>query len=359
MLFVVKPCYGQIDRSSRMDSVLSEALSGVKVKYLLSAEALGANDLRGKRILFAVCLSEAGTNFEYYRMLEYFRENPRCLAGAVGGIVVDGGSELFTKSLARRLAFSANQAGCAFPGKPLVEATGSLQNFEVLSGIHGLSREETYRRQVGALVERIIAFSPEGLCGKKILAVHASSRKTSNSLLLWRKIRQYLPGDKKVTEISLRNGQLLDCRGCKYEDCLHFGENGECFYGGVMVEKVYPAIIDCDTLVMICPNYNDAVSANITAFINRLTAVFRTNDFSCKRVFALVVSGYSGGDIVTEQIIGAMNFNKSFVLPGNFAMVETANVPESILHVENLEEKVRKFAEQISGDSAKGVGTEL
>lgn len=116
-----------------------------------------------------------------------------------------------------------------------------------------------------------------------------------------------------------------------------------------MVEKVYPAIISCDVLVMVCPNYNDAVSANITAFINRLTAVFRTHDFSRKRVFALVISGYSGGDIVAEQIIGAMNFNKNFILPGNFALVETANNPGSILSVENLEEKAAAFARRIDG----------
>ena len=100
---------------------------------------------------------------------------------------------------------------------------------------------------------------------------------------------------------------------------------------------------------MVCPNYNDAVSANITAFINRLTAVFRTHDFSRKRVFALVISGYSGGDIVAEQIIGAMNFNKNFILPGNFALVETANNPGSILSVENLEEKAAAFARRIDG----------
>ena len=101
---------------------------------------------------------------------------------------------------------------------------------------------------------------------------------------------------------------------------------------------------------MICPNYNDAVSANITAFINRLTAVFRTHDFSRKKIYALVISGYSGGDIVAEQIIGAMNFNKSFILPGNFALVETANDPGSILQAENLDEKTAAFAERILGE---------
>ena len=100
---------------------------------------------------------------------------------------------------------------------------------------------------------------------------------------------------------------------------------------------------------MICPNYNDAVGANITAFINRLTSVFRTNDFSGKRVFAIVVSGYSGGDIVAEQIIGAMNLNKGFILPGNFALMETANDPKSVLKIDGIDEKAAGFAAQIAG----------
>ena len=114
------------------------------------------------------------------------------------------------------------------------------------------------------------------------------------------------------------------------------------------MEKVYPAIVKCDTLVMICPNYNDAVSANITAFINRLTAVFRTNDFSRKRIFSLVISGYSGGDIVAEQVLGAMNLNKNFILPAGFAMIETANDPGSIREVEDLEKKAGIFAGRIA-----------
>ena len=116
-----------------------------------------------------------------------------------------------------------------------------------------------------------------------------------------------------------------------------------------MVKKVYPAILKCDTLVLVCPNYNDAVSANITAFFNRLTALFRTNDFSCKRVFALVVSGYSGGDIVAEQIIGAMNCNKNFILPGKFALIEAANDPRSILERDGIDERASEIAGRIVG----------
>ena len=160
-------------------------------------------------------------------------------------------------------------------------------------------------------------------------------------------IKQHLNGSADITEVSLRNGQVFDCRGCSYETCLHFGEQESCFYGGIITEKAFPALLDSDILVLICPNYNDAVSANLTAFINRLTSIFRSHDFSDKRIYALVVSGYSGGDIIAEQLIGAFSFNKSFILPSRFAMIETANDPQSILNVDNIEEKACDFAEHI------------
>ena len=72
-----------------------------------------------------------------------------------------------------------------------------------------------------------------------------------------------------------------------------------------MVEEVYPAVRSCDTLVMVCANYNDALSANLTACVNRLTALFRQTRFYDKRLYGLVVSGYSGGDLLARQLISA------------------------------------------------------
>ena len=208
-----------------------------------------------------------------------------------------------------------------------------------------------YVQQVEGLVRKLIESHPCGSGSEQrdlnILAVHASSRKTSNTLLLWDKVRKKLEDRAEIREISLRDGAIQECIGCRYEDCLHYGEQGRCFYGGIITEQVYPAILSCDVLVMICPNYNDALNANFTAFINRLTALFRVHDFSKKRVYAIVVSGYSGGDLVSEQIIGALNFNKGFILPGRFAMVETANDPFSILEVPDIDNKAGAFAEGI------------
>ena len=352
-LIVIKPACDSEDRASRLDGMLLPYLDELKerdidvVIYSHVSEFEDRN-ISSERILFAVALSEARVNIEYYRLLEHLRGHSDCLEGSVGGIIVDGGGEFYTKAIARRFAFSANMCGCTFPGKPLVEATGSLGNFHVLSTISGREPEDIYCTQVRSLVDKVLDFGLPEVSGKiKLLALHASTRRTSNTLLLWDMVKKHLYSRAEITEISLQNGQIYDCRGCSYEACLHFGEQGTCFYGGIITDQVYPALLEADAVVLICPNYNDALSANLTAFVNRLTSLFRSHDFSDKRVYAVIVSGYSGGDIIAEQIIGALNFNKSFILPADFAMLETANDPKSILAVADIEEKAGKFAFRI------------
>ena len=354
--------------SSRLKDTLGYALSkdgtGVFTPANINgsrefAAAARAGKLKDSRILFAVDIDESGVNIEALEVIRFLNLNPTALEGSLGGVIIDGRSELFTKDLGRRLVFASNMAGCTFPGKPLVEATGSLANFAVSAKLWETSLEEAYAKSCRLLIEKVASFdvphrqtaseadNPGALQKPKILAVHAGNKATSNSFSLWREAAGHLEGKAEIEEISIRNGQVLDCRGCKYEDCLHFGEQEGCFYGGVMVEKVYPAIIKSDVLVLICPNYNDSVSANIMAFINRLTALFRTNDFSRKRIYAIVVSGYSGGDIVAQQIIGAVNMNKNFILPPRFAMLETANDPGTALELPGIKERVKAFAEGI------------
>jgi hypothetical protein len=176
----------------------------------------------------------------------------RNMLGSVGGIIVDGGGEFYTKAIARRFAFSANSAGCSFPGKSLVEATGSLGNFHVLSDLTGAEPVLVYRNQVISLIDKVLQFDPSHSdARKKILAVHASTRRTSNTLLLWDKVLSHLQDHADVTEVSLRNGEIYDCRGCSYEACLHFGENESCFYGGVITEQGVPAPTVCVSILVI------------------------------------------------------------------------------------------------------------
>ncbi len=360
MLHVILMKTAENALAQRLDAVLATALAGQAYEVVATPQEFASwcqkplTERQGTRFLFVVPLPGQGLNTAYACWLNTIIAHPGCFDGCIGAVLVDGGSEFFTKKTARELIFTANAAGCTFPGKPLVEGTGSLSNFNTLAQINGEDNLTSYKRSTAALVEKLAAFpaAPAPLDHKPHIAVlHASLHATSNTLLLWNLVREALGDRATVEEISLRNGEVVDCRGCTYETCLHFGENGSCFYGGVIVDKVYPAIKRCDEIVLLCPNYNDAVSANMTAFINRLTALFRKDfaNFASKKIFAFVISGYSGGDIVAEQVLGAMNCNKNFILPGRFAIVETANAPRSILKCADIRERARAMADRLTG----------
>ena len=306
----------------------------------------GMNALQGRRLLFAVALDEGGCNEAYYRMLSRLRQDSHLLSGCVAGVVVTGVGEFYTKDVARDMVFAANQAACAFLGRPLVEATGSLRNFRVQAQISGVDEQAAFHAAVRELAERLERWQQPAPI-RHILALHASQRSTSNTLAFWELVRKELPGEIEVQELGLRNGTVPDCNGCSYTACLHFGEQGSCFYGGPMVEEVYPAVRRCDALVMLCANYNDALSANLTACVNRLTALFRQQRFYGKRLFGLVVSGYSGGDLLARQLISALNMNKSFFLPPHFCLLETANERGSLVKLPGIETRARAFARQM------------
>lgn len=329
----------------RLDGILRQALAGREVRTVRTAEELVS--LKGQRLLFALALGEAGTNLEYVRMLARLRKEPGLLEGCTGGLIVDGAGELFTKSAAAEGALAMNMAGCALVGRPLVEGTGSLANFAVQAGNLNTNLMGAYRHAAAELADHVEGFVFPKKERPQVLVLHASSHHTSNTMDLWAQVRPRLEGRCVIREIGLRNGTLSDCSGCPYTMCLHFGEQGGCFYGGVMRDEVYPAVRTADALVLLCPNYNDALSANLTAFINRLTALFRQTRFYDKAVFAIVVSGYSGGDVVARQVVAAMNMNKSFYLPRRFAMMETANNPGQALGLPGIQERLGGFAQNM------------
>jgi len=344
-LLVIAPPADRAEDGARLSAVLDEALRGMEYRVLTDMSALP--DLRGRRLLFALALGAYGVNTAYTRLLLRLRVDPTMLEGCTAALVVDGSGELYTKSTAAELAFAANLAGCALIGRPLVEGTGSLTNFRVQAMLLGTDLDGAYRANVRELAERLTAPPTQGKDKPELLALHASSYHTSNTMQLWAQVKRRLGDGCAVTEIGLRNGAVSDCAGCPYTACLHFGEKDRCFYGGLMQDEVWPAVRRCDAVVLLCPNYNDALSANLTAFINRLTGLFRQTRFYDKAVFAIIVSGYSGGDTVARQVISAMNMNKSFFLPPRFAMIETANDPGEALKLPGMEQRLDDFARRI------------
>lgn len=344
--------------NSRLLRVLREGLADICLQEVTEVSQLEAmTDQAGHLapegwqgrllVLFAIDLGEHGINLEYTRLLGWLRSHSGSLDGWTGGVVADADSDLYTKSVARELVFTANSSGCTFVGRPLVEGPKTLSNFAIVASNLGTDLYGAYVASVKMLAEQLIAQERQGRAGgKELLVLHASSHKSSNTYAVWQRVRQYLQ-DCSITEIGLRNGTLADCSGCPYKMCLHFGEKGSCFYGGVMVEDVYPAVKKADGILLLAPNYNDALSANLTAFINRLTALFRTTRFYDKKLFGIVVSGYSGSDLIAEQMIAALNMNKTFYLPGHFAMLETANHPGEAMKLPGIEERIRQYAEHI------------
>ena len=395
LLPVIYPQEGPAGLSERLHKVLMEALGGVKYVVLTTAEEAGRYFKEAERpaagflpVLFVIALGKDGVNLEYMRLLRLVREERSLLEGCAGGVITDGESDLYTKAVSRELVFTANLAGCAFVGRPLVEGTRTLSNFSVVAQILSTDEETAYRRSAAELVREIFTFSRRGAAAgshflgrggsvaagtpqseetdvnaaaagedgritpprRKLLVLHASIRKTSNTLAIWNRAEEYLRDSSlEIRTISLQNGTLYDCAGCPYSTCLHYGEQGSCFYGGIMAEEVYPAVREADALVMLCANYNDALAANLTAFINRLTALFRQVRFYDKALFAVVVSGYSGSDIVAEQLIAALNMNKTFYLPPRFALLETANNAGQALTLPGIDDRIRAFAENIRG----------
>ncbi|MCI2061221.1 MAG: NAD(P)H-dependent oxidoreductase [Eubacteriaceae bacterium] len=347
-LIVVRPADDETQERGRLSDVMKTALKNRYYDLITTAEELAAGDIRGRKLIFAVALGKSGINTEYYRMLRYIRLHDGCLDGCVAGAVIDGSGPLYTKAVSRQLVLSANMSGCAFPGKPLVEATGDLSNFEIIAKNLQTDKIGAYVESASSLVSRVVNFRKSIRTRPKLLVIHAGNATTSNTLELWNMVMRSLDADCR--EISLRDGEVYDCRGCSYETCLHLGEEGRCFYGGVVTREVYPALLESDGLVMVCPNYNDAISANLSAFINRLTALFRVNDFSDKRIFGVIVSGYSGSDIVAQQLISSLNMNKTFMLPPRFALMKTANAPLSIGSVPGIREDVYEYANRIMSE---------
>lgn len=336
------------------ENVKSTVFSDIPDPYMIhSAQELELllktpTALRGCRVLFVAAIGSYGVNLTLYSMLRLFRQFPDCMRQSAAAMIIDGASELYTKAMASELALTLNLSGCTLIGRCLVEGTGSLYNFTVTAKNMNCDPMTAYQASAVDLAVRLAAFRFPSGTPAKILCIHSSNRSTSNTLRLWELVKEGIGADAQVREISLRNGEVKDCAGCSFETCMYYSRNLNCYYGGTIVDEVYPSLEWCDRLVLLCPNYNDALGANLTAMINRLTALFRKQPFYEKQLFALVVSGYSGSDLVQRQLIDSLSMNKGFVVPGHFALTVTANLPGSLCRIDRIEETAKDFGKYIS-----------
>ena len=89
-------------------------------------------------------------------------------------------------------------------------------------------------------------------------------------------------------------------------------------------------------------------NAGKTALFNRLTNLLVKQDLYQKYLYGVVVSGYSGSDIVARQLLGAMCLNKTAVLPPKFCLMQTAHDPGSVRTAEGIDAHITEFAARIA-----------
>ena len=335
-------CPGEL--SDLQKEIHEASLEGKEYETIDSPGKL--KSIKSGKIVFSVYIDRSGINIQLMEMLKKISEDKDFFKESSAVVLIHGDSELFTKSIGRRIIFYLNSAGASFIGRPMVEVTGSMKNLVHIAMAENLSLKGACLKSSKDLVDRLINDEKPKHEKPELLVLHSSNWRTSNTLMLWNEVKSNLK-EINVNEIHIENGSVRDCIGCPFKTCKHYGQQERCYYGGIMVEEVYPAVLSCDALLLLCPNYNDSISANLSAVINRLTALFRKTQFYDKYLFSIIVSGHSGSDILAEQLISALNINKTLRLPSGFSMLETANDPGDVLEIQNIRSRAEEFAKKI------------
>ena len=330
---------------------------------MLSGRYLKHNSEKNKAI-FIVELDEIGENEELNKLLKSEMKlrldgESSIFEGMCIGLIVKSHSELYTKSYAQKFIFLANSMGGEFIGHPMVEIINGYKNFKTWQRVNDHPLERICFEQIDRMIQRLSNYKTLECENINILVLHAGYREISNSLMLWEMIRaslfesEYVKAIEKSKKINLdtlhvEEGRVSDCYGCQFQTCMYYAKQKSCFYGGFVVEDLYPKLEKADIVVWICPNYNDAISAKLMAVINRLTAFYRQLGFKEKYLLAVVVSGNSGGDSVGKQLLGALCINKGFRLPPKFAITAIANEPGEIHQVNEIENLIRDYVNGVA-----------
>lgn len=323
----------------RIETIMSE-----RHQPLHSFSAHDKNEKELYKGLYVIHLDALGHNSEFYQwLLEKKNHSETYFDNSIIGIVVKSESEFFTKKFTSSIIFLMNQMGARFLGHPVVEFIKDYSNLKQWQLAEGLSIDDAVAYLVNKLLDKMLTYEVQHVKNPKVLVLHAGTHEKSNTLALWRMVKEELSYDQ-ITEFHVEEGTAVDCYGCSFNTCIYYSLHKSCFFGGVLTEELLPLIEDSDVIVWICPNYNDALSAKLTAVINRLTVLYRRVSFKNKKIYSLVVSANSGSDSVASQLIDALVINKGFQLPPKFALTALASEEGSIYKVPSIEEEVKVFA---------------
>jgi len=313
--------------------------------------ALGDCKIQDSKILLLISLDVVGEDSEVMDVVRRLKKlGEDALKGSHVMLIVLSPNMLFTKEYTKRIVYLMNEMGATILGQPLVEGLGNLENLRKWALKLDLNSEETLIHLSREALVRLLKYTPQYIEKPKLLVLHANSNeKTSNTHLFWKEVEKKIDVEYEV--IHVEDGTVMDCHGCTFDTCTYFAQQNSCFYGGIMVKEILPAIEKADAILWLVPNYNDSVSAKLMAVINRLTVLYRKHPLFNKNIFAIVVSGNSGSDSVIGQLISALNINKGFRLPPYFSTHAIANSPQEILELERLETLVNDIVEVINRET--------
>ncbi len=340
----------------RIDCMIDAAVIDItpNVEYY---DANKVVSLKDKKIIVAIDADEIGGQEQLYRwlrrLMEYKKETGSDpLEGSTACLLVNSDGPYYTKRLAQYTIFHMNRLGCRFIGHPMVEAVDKLQNFKTWKKVVSIDLDKLLEAKCRELGSRLTTFKVPVTDEPKILVLHSSSHDTSNTLKLWELVADNLK-DFEIREFRIEDDKIAECKGCSFKTCMHYSEMKSCYYGGMMVDEILPAMEWADAVIWVCPNYNDAISAKLMAVINRMTVLYRRITFYDKRLFGIIVSGNSGSDLVMTQLLGAVNINKGYMLPPNFGLSAIANDPGSVMEIKDILKKAKAFAQGISVEFKK------
>lgn len=296
------------------------------------------------RVLLCASLNSIGYD---RHLLDFFAraQGRNLLEEAVLGVVVESPTPLHTREAGVQLLYHANKLGACLPGRSLVEATNDMENLLPLSLPLGKTPAEILESQLQGLARRLSQEKP--IRENPRLSVWTIGRpQLSATLAIWEMIRPHLSG-VEVELLSFGNENIRDCRGCAYELCKKMGQETRCIYEDYVVKELYPSIERSDGILILTPNYNDMLPANFVSSINRLTALFRKRKFYDKSLFSLIVTGHTGAELLSRQLIGALHVNKTFALPPRFSWEVRAHNVDAVAQNASLPAQARNFAERI------------
>lgn len=323
--------------------------NSVDTFWVESSSVYEVSTIHTQAIIIICDLNEIGRDEGIDQMVKNWKR--QSLRGKRVGLICRTQNDWHTKTYSRSMALIMNELGAEILGKALVEILPNYNNFVAWKKTSELSLEAIAKLRVTDLIQRVGDFNRTIEKEPRLLVIHSCNEKTSNTLALWRLVEAQLKAEApqiKYHESYVARGSITDCIGCHYLSCTSEAKKLSCIVGGQFVEEVMPALEWANVIVWLCPNYNDTLSADMIAVINRMSGFYRTRDLSNKCVYAVIVSGNSGTDAVANQLIGSLNLNKGYLLPPQFCLSEIASDPLSILEIKDIREKAAAFAKNMA-----------